>query len=216
MNKKSLKNTLKKIQNLLGDDENVSEAIQLLNTKLDALELPESSNSVSEFPLPSEIKADGQHFAIFSDGACRGNPGPGSWGAMGQDDSGEVLFEASGMEIKTTNNIMELVGAAQAMENLLEFFNEQGLDRETCFVFLYSDSKYVVDGLNSWVSGWKKRGWKKADKKVPENVEIWKRLDSLREKFSHIHFKWVKAHAGHPQNERVDQLANIALDDAGF
>ena len=83
-------------------------------------------------------------------------------------------------------------------------------------LILFSDSKYVVDGLKSWIHGWKRRGWKKADKKVPENVELWQQLDQLVSKFKNIEYQWVKGHAGHPQNERCDQLANEALDDAGF
>ena len=83
-------------------------------------------------------------------------------------------------------------------------------------VYLYSDSKYVVDGMKSWVKGWKARGWKKADKKAPENVELWKELDTVAAGFWQIEYHWVKGHSGHPQNERCDQIANMALDDSGF
>ncbi|PIK16746.1 MAG: ribonuclease HI [Halobacteriovorax sp. JY17] len=151
-------------------------------------------------------------YALFSDGACRGNPGPGAWGMVGQNAKGEVLFKGSGVETTTTNNRMEMMGAIEAMKYLLS----EGVNTDSAEVYLYSDSKYVVDGLKSWMQGWKNRGWKKADKKTPENVDLWQELDRISSSFSNIQYLWVKGHAGHPQNELCDQLANEALDDSGF
>ena len=112
----------------------------------------------------------------------------------------------------TTNNRMELEGALQALEALTRE-DTKALSKS---VFLYSDSKYVVDGIEKWVPGWKKRGWKKADKKEPENLALWQELDTVVGKFKKLRFQWVKGHAGHPQNEYCDQLANQALDEAGL
>ena len=165
-----------------------------------------------EFPLPAEITAHEGAIAVFSDGACRGNPGPGAWGAMAQNNKGEVLFTSSGVETLTTNNQMELEGAFQGLFQLQEI---EGFEW-TNTVRIYSDSKYVVDGVQKWVSGWMKRGWKKSDGKTPENVEYWKKLTQLNAKFSDLQYIWVKGHSGHPQNEKCDQLANMALDDSGF
>ncbi len=159
----------------------------------------------SSFALPVEFTEDFAFFC-FSDGACRGNPGPGAWGALVQDSSGELIYEGSGLERPSTNNRMEMTGALRCMQ----YLKAQG--HLAANIVVISDSKYVVDGMNKWVEGWKKRGWKKADKKTPENIEIWKDLDQLRNEFAKVHFSWVKGHAGHPQNERCDQLANEALD----
>lgn len=177
-----------------------------------------NSTKVEAYPLPSSILNGGKVFALFSDGACRGNPGPGAWGAIGQSGSGEVLFESSGIECSTTNNRMELEGAISSLSNILNYLEEMSLSATdpNVFIHLFSDSKYVIDGLDKWVHGWKLRGWKKADNKVPENIELWKNLDQLVGKFRNIRYHWVKGHNGHPQNERCDQLANKALDESGF
>ena len=164
------------------------------------------------FPVPMEVAGKEGFFALFSDGACRGNPGPGAWGAMGQDAGGEVLFESSGLDFSTTNNRMELEGAIVALDELHRHL-KQNLSLPLRGVFLYSDSKYVVDGMTQWVKGWKRRGWKKADKSIPLNLDLWKRLDHSAGQFSRLQFCWVKGHSGHPQNEYVDKLANKALDD---
>ncbi len=165
--------------------------------------------------MPAELNGIENSFALFSDGACRGNPGPGSFGMLAQNNAGDVIFEGSGVDNPTTNNRMELEGAIVALENLVEFLKENP-PKAKPHVWLFSDSKYVVEGVEKWVAGWKARGWKKADKKEPENVDLWKRLDETTKLFTNLKFKWVKGHAGHPQNERCDQLANIALDEAGF
>ena len=115
----------------------------------------------SPFPLPLEIKGSNV-FALFSDGACRGNPGPGGWGAMGQDSKGKVLFEIKGAEPSTTNNCMEMKGALKALDTLKSSIKNSNNTQVT----LYSDSQYVVKGMNQWVKSWKARGWKKADKKL--------------------------------------------------
>ena len=167
---------------------------------------------MSGFPIPEEVVDRRWGFALFSDGACRGNPGPGAWGVMAQNSVGEVIFEASGMEPDTTNNRMELVGAIEALEKFMEYAEKFSLPTEDISVRLFSDSKYVVDGISSWVPGWKKRGWRKADRKVPENLDLWRKLDAMVSTFSDLRFLWVRGHDGHPQNERCDRLANDVLD----
>lgn len=171
-------------------------------------EITKTPTVSSDFSLPDLGKE--YNYYAFSDGACRGNPGPGAWGSLVQDSEGLVVYEASSVEMNTTNNRMELQGAIEALRFIR---NELGTEGP---VALVSDSKYVVEGLKSWMAGWKKRGWKKADKKTPENVELWQEIDQVVSGFSMIHYFWVKGHSGHPQNEKCDQLANEALDDAGF
>ena len=164
-----------------------------------------------------EIKDLDCYFAVFSDGACRGNPGPGAWASMGQNSKGEIIFESTGIEFGTTNNKMELQGAISGITEIVNYCKDNKLlSTENIFVFLYSDSKYLVDGVNSWIAGWKLRGWKKADNKTPENIEFWQTIDRLRENFKHLEFIWVKGHAGHPQNEHCDRLANNTLNEAGI
>lgn len=194
----------------------VEENIQLLpeggHTK--SLEGVAGNKALNNFPLPSEIENTDHHFALFADGACRGNPGPGAWGVLAQDGKGDVIFESSGIEFNTTNNKMELMGAIQALLELDNYLLEKNIvatDPELK-VFVYSDSRYVVDGISDWVNGWKKRGWKKADNKAPENLELWKKLDEVRYLFPFVKFLWVKGHDGHPQNEHCDKLANETLD----
>jgi ribonuclease HI len=168
-------------------------------------------DATSCYPLPKEI-SDKNTFAVFSDGACRGNPGPGAYGFLIQDFDGSLVMEEGLYYPHTTNNQMEMMGALRGLQKLAAL---DQYDSKEMIVHLYSDSKYVVDGMNSWVHGWKKRGWKKSDKKPPENLDLWQELDQGRELFSFLKFHWVKGHAGHPQNERCDELANIALDDEG-
>ena len=177
-------------------------------------QLPEEKPAATTFVLPTEVQKG--EFALFADGACRGNPGPGSWGVLAQNDTGEVIFESCSFEHLTTNNKMELEGAIQALENLKFHLQENGGDTFAVNVHLYSDSKYVVDGLNQWVEGWKARGWKKADKAIPENLLWWQRLDEVRSQYAQVACDWVKGHQGHPQNEYCDALANRALDEIGI
>ena len=137
---------------------------------------------------------------IFTDGACSGNPGPGGWGAILHYGTAEK--ELSGGAAETTNNRMELTGVISALAAL----------KEPCQVLLTTDSKYVVDSITKgWVYGWKKRGWVKSDKKPALNVDLWEQLLPLLERHK-VTFHWVKGHAGHPENERCDQLAVMQRD----
>ncbi|MFO1187163.1 MAG: ribonuclease HI [Alphaproteobacteria bacterium] len=136
---------------------------------------------------------------IHSDGACRGNPGPGGWGAVMR--YGEKLRELSGGEPATTNNRMELMGAIAALETL----------REPCEVHLYTDSRYVHDGITEWLKGWKARGWKTADRKAVKNQDLWERLDTATRRHR-MRWHWIKGHAGDEMNERADALARAAID----
>ena len=135
---------------------------------------------------------------IWTDGACSGNPGPGGWGAVLR--YGETEKEISGAEAATTNNRMELMAAIQALETL----------KRPSKVTLHTDSKYVMDGLTKWIHGWKKNGWKTADKKPVKNAELWQRLDTAR-KAHDVDWRWVKGHAGHVENERADELARQGM-----
>ena len=139
------------------------------------------------------------HVTIHTDGACKGNPGPGGWGAILQA-SGKTK-ELCGGEPLTTNNRMELTAAIMALEALTR----------PCQIDLHTDSKYVMDGITSWIHGWKARGWKTADKKPVKNDDLWKRLDVARARHE-VKWHWVKGHAGHALNERADQLANLGID----
>jgi ribonuclease HI len=131
---------------------------------------------------------------IFTDGACSGNPGPGGWAALLR--MGDKERELSGGENPTTNNRMELMAAISALEAL----------KRPCAVTVYTDSKYVQLGITEWLSGWKKRGWKNAAKKPVMNVDLWQRLEAALGSHK-IEWLWVKGHAGHVENERVDALA---------
>jgi ribonuclease HI len=131
---------------------------------------------------------------IFTDGACKGNPGPGGWGAVIR--SGAHEKEISGGEPLTTNNRMELLAAIRALEAL----------KRPCEVALYTDSIYVRDGITKWIHGWRRNGWKTADRKSVKNAELWQEL--LDAAATHkVDWRWVKGHAGHPENERADRLA---------
>jgi len=134
---------------------------------------------------------------IATDGACKGNPGPGGWGAVIRSAGRER--ELSGGEPATTNNRMELMAAIRALEAL----------RRPCRVKLSTDSRYVMDGLTKWIHGWRRNGWRTADKKPVKNAELWHALIAAAERHQ-IEWIWVKGHAGHPDNERADQLASDA------
>jgi ribonuclease HI len=137
---------------------------------------------------------------IYTDGACSGNPGPGGWGALLR--YGEVEKELSGGERDTTNNRMEMMAVIMALESL----------KTPCRVSLYSDSKYVLDGIEKWLPNWKRSGWKTASRTPVKNAELWKRLDEAIKRHS-ISWHWVKGHAGHVENERVDALARLAIEE---
>jgi ribonuclease HI len=134
---------------------------------------------------------------IYTDGACKGNPGPGGWGVLLKSDGTEK--ELFGGELNTTNNRMEMMAVIQALEAL----------KRPCKVNLFLDSKYVLQGITEWIVGWKARGWRTASKEPVKNIELWQRLDAIVTHGGHqIDWRWVKGHAGDPGNERADGLAN--------
>ncbi|MBY0612950.1 MAG: ribonuclease HI [Beijerinckiaceae bacterium] len=135
---------------------------------------------------------------IWTDGACSGNPGPGGWGAVLQ--YGETIRELSGGEALTTNNRMELMAAIQALEAL----------KRPCSIVMTTDSQYVKGGIQSWMHGWKRNGWRTADKKPVKNMDLWQRLDEAAKAHT-INWQWVKGHAGDVMNERCDELARMAM-----
>ena len=137
--------------------------------------------------------------SIYTDGACRGNPGPGGWGAiLRYGDSEKELY---GGEAQTTNNRMELMAAIMGLEAL----------KRPCNVRLWTDSVYVKDGVTKWIHGWKRNGWRTADKKPVKNMELWQRLDAARAPHQ-VEWRWVKGHSGHAENERADELAREEID----
>ena len=140
-----------------------------------------------------------KHVDIFTDGACSGNPGPGGWGAILR--YGKVEKELSGGNVQTTNNQMEMIAVIEALKLL----------KEPCDITLTTDSQYVVKGMTQWLNGWIANGWKNASKKPVANQDLWQILADLSKKHQ-IQFKWVKGHAGHPENERCDVLATSAAD----
>ncbi len=147
----------------------------------------------------AETKTAKTDVIIYADGACRGNPGPGGWGAWLK--AGTAERELFGGEKLTTNNRMELTAVIQALTALTR----------RCSVTVYTDSAYVKDGITSWIHGWKKRGWKTVDNKPVKNAELWRELDRLNAAHD-VQWRWVKGHAGDPGNERADQLANRGVD----
>ena len=138
---------------------------------------------------------------VYSDGACRNNPGPGGWGVLIRQGGRER--ELHGFEPSTTNNRMELTAVIRALEALAPGAR----------VRVYTDSQYVQKGISAWIHDWKRRGWRTADRKPVKNVDLWMRLDALAGGH-HVEWHWVRGHAGHPENERADALANRAIDDA--
>jgi len=144
----------------------------------------------------------GEVVEIYADGACKGNPGPGGWGVLLR--AGGAEKELYGGERETTNNRMELTAVIRALEAL----------RRRCKVRLYTDSQYVQKGISQWIHDWKRRGWRTADKKPVKNEDLWRRLDELAGGHD-IEWHWVRGHAGHPENERADALANRAIGGLG-
>mgnify|MGYP000937792464 FL=1 len=136
---------------------------------------------------------------IFTDGACKGNPGPGGWGAVIR--YGKHEKEISGGEPDTTNNRMELAAAIQALKILIE----------PCHIKLHTDSKYVLDGITKWIHGWQRNGWKNASKQPVRNADLWRDLIDAAARHQ-VEWIWVKGHNGHPENERADRLASDAAE----
>lgn len=137
---------------------------------------------------------------IYTDGACKGNPGPGGWGVLLRSPSGQEK-ELFGGELNTTNNRMELMAAIAGLEAL----------KVPCEVSLYTDSRYVADGITKWMPDWKKRGWKTASKKPVINLDLWQRLDEARNRHK-VRWHWLRGHAGHALNEEADRLARAAIN----
>ena len=143
-------------------------------------------------------EATGGAVKIFTDGSCHGNPGPGGWAAI-LEHAGRRR-ELTGNDPDTTNNRMEMMAVLEGLRAL----------KQPCRVEVWTDSRYVVDGMKSWLANWKKRGWKTADKKPVKNDDLWRALDEQAHRHR-IEWHWVRGHAGHPENERCDQLANEAI-----
>ncbi len=143
--------------------------------------------------------ADDRIVEVFTDGACSGNPGPGGWGALLRWRGNER--ELNGGEPQTTNNRMEMMAAIQALETL----------KRSAHVRIHTDSVYLRDGITKWIHNWKAKGWKTADKKPVKNIDLWQRLETAIERHQKVEWKWVKGHAGHPENERADTLARAGI-----
>lgn len=142
---------------------------------------------------------DASPVQIFTDGACRGNPGPGGWGALMRFQGRERTL--NGADPDTTNNRMELTAAIEALDAL----------KRSCTVVVTTDSQYVKNGIESWLAQWKRRGWRTAARAPVKNVDLWQRLDAAAARHT-VQWQWVKGHSGHPGNERADSLANEAID----
>ncbi len=136
---------------------------------------------------------------IYTDGACRGNPGMGGWGAILKYE--DNIKEINGFSKDTTNNIMELTAVIEALKQL----------NRSCNIIITTDSNYVKNGITKWIHNWKLNGWKTANKKPVKNKDLWMQLDELSKQHQ-IKWKWIKGHSGHPENERADTLANLAID----
>ena len=144
------------------------------------------------------------HVEIYTDGACKGNPGPGGWGVLLRASNGQEK-ELFGGELETTNNRMELMAVIQALQAL----------KRPCAVALYLDSEYVRKGITEWIHSWRSKGWRTASKQPVKNADLWQTLDALVYQGAHeIDWHWVKGHAGHPENERADALANRGVEAA--
>jgi ribonuclease HI len=148
----------------------------------------------------TENSNDKRKVEVYTDGACRGNPGPGGWGALLR--YGDTEKELYGYEADSTNNKMELMAAIRGLEEL----------KRPCDVVLTTDSQYVRQGITKWIHGWKQKGWKTAQRKPVKNKELWQRLDEAADKHT-VQWNWVKGHSGHAENDRVDELANKAIDE---
>lgn len=160
---------------------------------------PRDRESAGSGQLAGAIPPDESLVQIWTDGACKGNPGPGGWGALLR--FGEHTKELHGGMLETTNNQMELTAVIEALRAL----------KRPCQIRLHVDSTYVMQGMRSWIHGWKRNGWRTAAKKPVKNVELWQALDEQVARHQ-IEWVWVKGHAGDPGNERADELANLGVD----
>jgi len=211
MTKKSALKKLTELEKIIKSPR-AQEAFTTLREELESVEFsekPANKVSLSDLVVPDEVRLNQNAFALYTDGACRGNPGPGSYGYIVQNHEGSIVKEMAAHSEHTTNNKMELTAIIEGLKSLREEVTPMHS------IHVFTDSKYAVDGMKSWIIGWKKRGWKKADKKSPENLELWQSLDELQH-IANVSFSWVKGHSGHPQNEYVDALANKVLDENGF
>ena len=191
--KSNIINKLNKLISFLEDSTSVSSTdLNHLESAVDAI------LGTRKTTTEKSLKSTQDIIYIWSDGACSGNPGPGGWGTIIEMDG--QLMELSGGSRKTTNNIMEMLGALEGIKR-----TPPGSS-----IVLTSDSQYVVKGMTQWIHGWKKKGWKKADGKAVLNKDIWLELDEEASKRT-IDWKWIKGHAGHPENERCDELAREAI-----
>jgi ribonuclease HI len=149
-----------------------------------------------------DSEAGSKRIQIFTDGACSGNPGPGGWGALLRESTGDDI-ELCGGESATTNNRMEMTAVIEALASLAP-----GREAD-----VYTDSQYVQKGISEWIHNWKRRGWKTAAREPVKNVDLWMKLDALAQQH-HVKWHWVKGHAGHAENERADALANRGMNQA--
>ncbi len=204
MNKKQALRLLKEMTDHFQDPK-VTKACDLLIQKVS--ELSDQVIDQKEFPLPKQLQAKND-FALYTDGACRGNPGPGSWSCFATDHQGKMLFEYSAFQDLTTNNQMELIAAIEGFKELKE------IGSGAMNIYLFSDSQYVCKGITEWLASWKRRGWKKSDGKAPDHLALWQQLDQILQEqvFQKVECHWVRGHAGHPQNEYCDRLCNEILD----
>jgi ribonuclease HI len=210
---KSLDSLEKWLSKQLGANAALQDAFSTIRNGLNSVEEVAEETTPDVLPAPAEISEEPHTIALFSDGGCRGNPGPGAFAYLIQEHSGEVLAEGVEYESLTTNNKMELSGPLKGLTELIDVLANKGKDPMLTKVKVITDSKYVVDGMKSWVQGWKARGWKKADNKAPENLDLWQSLDKIKDHYMQIEWMWVKGHAGHPQNEYCDRKANEVMDD---
>lgn len=158
------------------------------------------SSQIGEYTA-RPMKQDSAKVIMYTDGACRGNPGPGGWGVLIRYQGNRKTLK--GYEADTTNNRMELTAVINGLAAL----------KRECDIELYTDSKYVLQGMNDWIVNWKKNGWKTASKRVVKNIDLWQRLD-METTRHRIDWQWVKGHSGNPDNDVADQLANQAIDQA--
>jgi ribonuclease HI len=225
---------LKQIKQAHSQDRTLGKLVNELNQYLDRLyenNSPASLTSNHPVSKGSEISTSNPLppfgvVALYGDGACRGNPGPGAWACFALDHQGQKIFEASSFDVQTTNNKMELSAVIHGLKTLNQLRNaasdagfresESEQWKKAKEYEVYSDSKYVIEGCLSWMAQWKRRGWLKSDGKAPENLASWQQLDQciegLKAQGIKIKWSWVKGHAGHTHNEYCDQLCNQALD----